>query len=101
MVHVYIPPSLCILHVTSNAQGSGVDMNTAAQGEAGDLIHQPRCFWALLGTWQQEGTEAAAQYGQMLFPLTPCRVHIYWMMYSLFSEPKEKSKHCWLQSDFI
>lgn len=72
-------------------------MNPPAQGEAGDLMHQPRCFWAHLGTWQQEGTEAAARYGQMFFPLTPCRVHIHRMMYSLFSEPKEKSKHCWLQ----
>lgn len=54
-----------------------------------------------LGTWQQEGTEVAAQYGQMFFALTPCRVHICWMIYSLFSEPKEKSKHRWLQSDFV
>lgn len=101
MVHECFSPSLCILHITFNAQGSGVDMNPPLQEEAGDLMHQPRCFWALLGTWQQEATEAAAQYGQMFFPLTPCRVHIYWMMYSLFPAPKEKSKHCWLKSDFI
>lgn len=54
-----------------------------------------------LETWQQERTEVAAQYGQMFFPLTPCRVHIRWMIYSLYSEPKEKFKHCWLRSDFV
>lgn len=73
---------------------------TTSPGKAGDLCIRLGASGHFLGTWQQEQTEMAAQYGQMFFPLTPCRVHICWMIYSLFSEPKEKSKHCWLQSDF-